>query len=174
MTKTFAAIAMAMALVTMTATGAEAASGYMTDRTYDTTTAKGSPSSNQKAAADLTRVDYWHTSDGKVAFRYKVRDLRSDYRMTGFTWNANQTPRVWVNNTPGNTYTRVSVNGYVKCEATTVRDYSANTATVKFARSCFPKGVRYTPYVKAEYYSSNVEQRVTDNAGPGTSIVLNP
>lgn len=170
------AVAAAVTTVLLVAAPAQAASVTVSDPLGDTRVYGGlAPTAAQKRQIDLTKVNYWHTSDGRVGFRWTVRDLRSDLRIPQFDW-ATTTTNHWrvTNKTFGSTRFSVMVGSTTRCTATGGFNWTNNHVTVRFPRSCFAKGLRVNGSGIADFRSATAQQWVYDNTSYGAAFTPNP
>lgn len=157
---------------------ASAATYTLTSAAYTQRTLAGSPSAAQKAQTDLRSVSYGHI-DGRVVVRWTVRDLRSDIRLPYMIWGGNESR---IDSTGfGSTSMRVRVyrasDGALveTCRRPIAQNFTSNTMTVSFAKSCFRKGERIYPWGDSIYRSASGTVRVIDQTyQTSTAFIPNP
>lgn len=158
---------------------ASAATYNLADPAYDVYryASSASPSAAQKAQTDLRGVSYGHL-DGRVVVRWTVRDLRSDLRLPYIFWGASAARIESTGYGSGTLRVRVRAsNGALveTCRRSAMQNFSSNTLTVSFAKSCFTKGVRITPWGDATFKSYSGTVVLGDSTyRTATAFVPNP
>ncbi|HJQ06811.1 MAG TPA: hypothetical protein VJ872_15275 [Nocardioides sp.] len=156
MKKMLSGAVLAAALIVGTPVAVHAATANNYDPAGDTTTLKGSPTWAHKAETDITKFVIWNDTTYDY-FQWTMRDLNSTYRLPRFEWQAGA-----VHNSYGSAnFSLMGVAGPNPCTRTASLNYTANTVTVKFPRSCFTKATWATTS-RATYYSSSGYTKVQD------------
>lgn len=166
---------MTAALIGTATSGAQASGLAIYDPSYDTHTTQGSPSSAQKASADLTKIDYWvGTSNFWVVWH--LRDIRSDFHPTAVFLGGKSGYIDFDVYGPNDAHVRglYTYSGSYACHTTPTYDYTANTITAHWPRTCVHKGVRFYPIGYSDYSNAANTIDVIDQTAQGTSIVINP
>ena len=169
----------ALTTIGLTASSASAASAYITDPGYDTTSGG---SSAQKAVIDLRRVTYWNT-DTRFYVRWKVRDLTAisgakQYEWTGVpSANSADYNLFWISTTDGDGVRAgwgVSGRGNFLCSGakkTRIVNTRYNYVQVSVPRWCLPKGIRVSsPYGSASVMNSSYTTITADRTRTGAAI----
>lgn len=176
--RTTLASLVALAALALSAAPTSAASAYITDPGYDTSSGG---TSAQKAAIDLRKVAYW-TTDTRFYARFKVRNLtvvsgKKEYQWRGKTADG----FTYYLTVADGRKPVVSFTGNGGASAPCV-DVGARSASVEYdyvqawvPRSCFPKGKALSyPYGNAGIFNSAGTKISGDRTTTGARFTPNP